>query len=79
MRGAGGWIAKNAGSWGQLPGHEASISKLVSSDLTQRMIKFSTRLLGQYTLIEKGSRFAPQEDWMRRIRITTEVQQFDAP
>jgi alkylation response protein AidB-like acyl-CoA dehydrogenase len=52
---------------GQPPGAEASISKLVSTDLIQRMMKFSTRLLGNYALLEKGSPFAPDGDWMRRI------------
>jgi len=52
---------------GQQPGAEASISKLVSTDLQQRMIKFASRLLGGYAMLERRSPFAPNGDWMRRI------------
>ena len=52
---------------GQMPGAEASISKLVSTELSQRMVKYATRLLGQYALLERRSRFAPDGDWVRRI------------
>jgi alkylation response protein AidB-like acyl-CoA dehydrogenase len=52
---------------GQQPGPEASISKLLSTDLGQRMTKFITRLLGEYALLEGHTPFAPEGDWMRRI------------
>ena len=52
---------------GQQPGPEASISKLLSTDLGQRMTKFITRLLGEYALLERHTPFAPEGDWMRRI------------
>src|SRR5580700_6723426 len=52
---------------GQPPGAEASISKMISTDLSQRMTKFVTRLLGGYAMIERKSSFAPDGDWMRRI------------
>jgi alkylation response protein AidB-like acyl-CoA dehydrogenase len=52
---------------GQQPGPEASISKLLSTDLGQRMTKFITRLLGEYALLERHTPFAPDGDWMRRI------------
>jgi alkylation response protein AidB-like acyl-CoA dehydrogenase len=52
---------------GQMPGPEASISKLISTDLQQRMVKFAARLLGPYSLLERRSEFAPQGDWLRRI------------
>jgi alkylation response protein AidB-like acyl-CoA dehydrogenase len=52
---------------GQLPGAEASISKLVSTDLTQRMVKFTSRLMGQYAYLERHSPMAPDGDWMKRI------------
>src|SRR5271155_1162867 len=52
---------------GQQPGPEASISKLLSTDLGQRMTKFITRLLGEYALLERHTAFAPEGDWMRRI------------
>ena len=52
---------------GQQPGAEASIGKLVSTDLSQRMTKFASRLLGGYATIERKSAFAPDGDWMRRI------------
>jgi alkylation response protein AidB-like acyl-CoA dehydrogenase len=52
---------------GLLPGPEASISKLISTDLGQRMIKFSSRLLGYYTVLDHESAFAPRGDWMKRI------------
>ncbi|HEY2523910.1 MAG TPA: acyl-CoA dehydrogenase family protein [Candidatus Binataceae bacterium] len=52
---------------GQLPGPESSIGKLVSTELTQRMVKFSTRLLGEFGLLERRSPFAPDGDWLRRI------------
>ncbi|MDO8432524.1 MAG: acyl-CoA dehydrogenase family protein [Candidatus Binatus sp.] len=52
---------------GQQPGPEASISKLLSTDLGQRMTKFVTRLLGGYAMLERRSPFAPDGDWMRRI------------
>lgn len=52
---------------GQMPGAEASISKLISTELSQRMIKYATRLLGQYALLERRSQFAPDGDWVRRI------------
>ncbi len=52
---------------GQLPGAEASISKLVSTDLSQRMVKYTTRLLGHYALLERHSPLAPDGDWLRRI------------
>ncbi|HLI63017.1 MAG TPA: acyl-CoA dehydrogenase family protein [Terriglobales bacterium] len=49
------------------PGPEASISKLVSTELTQRMVKFATHLLGQYALIEQHSPLAPSGAWLLRI------------
>jgi alkylation response protein AidB-like acyl-CoA dehydrogenase len=52
---------------GQQPGAESSIGKLISTDLSQRMTKFVTRLLGGYAMIERKSSFAPDGDWMRRI------------
>jgi alkylation response protein AidB-like acyl-CoA dehydrogenase len=52
---------------GQQPGAESSIGKLVSTELSQRMTKFATRLLGGYAMIERKSLFAPDGDWMRRI------------
>ena len=52
---------------GQQPGAESSIGKLISTDLSQRMTKFATRLLGGYAMIERKSPFAPDGDWMRRI------------
>ena len=48
------------------PGAEASIGKLVSTELSQRMTKFATRLLGPYATLERHSSFAPEGDWMRR-------------
>jgi alkylation response protein AidB-like acyl-CoA dehydrogenase len=52
---------------GQLPGPESSIGKLVSTELTQRMVRFSARLLGEYAMLERRSPFAPDGDWLRRI------------
>jgi alkylation response protein AidB-like acyl-CoA dehydrogenase len=52
---------------GQMPGPESSIGKLVSTELTQRMVKFAVRLLGEYALLERNSPFAPDGDWLRRI------------
>ncbi len=52
---------------GQPPGAEASISKMVSTELSQRMVKYSTRLLGEYALLERRSPLAPDGDWLRRI------------
>src|SRR5208282_2594922 len=52
---------------GQLPGPEASTGKLVSTDLTQRMVKFTSRLMGQYAYLERHSPYAPEGDWMKRI------------
>ena len=52
---------------GQLPGAEASISKLISTELSQRMTKYSMRLLGGYALLERRSPLAPDGDWLRRI------------
>lgn len=52
---------------GLQPGSEASISKLVSTDLGQRMVKFTTRLLGEYAMLESHTPFAPRGDWMKRI------------
>ncbi len=52
---------------GLQPGAEASISKLVSTELTQRMVKFATHLLGQYALIEQHSALAPSGAWLLRI------------
>ena len=48
------------------PGAEASIGKLVSTELSQRRTKFATRLLGPYATLERHSSFAPEGDWMRR-------------
>ncbi len=52
---------------GQQPGAESSIGKLNSTELSQRMTKFASRLLGQYATLERRSLFAPDGDWMRRI------------
>ena len=52
---------------GQQPGAEASIGKLISTDLSQRMTKFAARLLGLFGTLERRSLFAPDGDWMRRI------------
>jgi alkylation response protein AidB-like acyl-CoA dehydrogenase len=49
------------------PGAEASISKMVSTELSQRMVKYATRLLGEYALLERRSHLAPEGDWLRRI------------
>jgi alkylation response protein AidB-like acyl-CoA dehydrogenase len=52
---------------GLLPGPEASISKLNSTELGQRMIKFSVRLLGNYATLESDSPLAPPGEWEKRI------------
>jgi alkylation response protein AidB-like acyl-CoA dehydrogenase len=52
---------------GQLPGAEASISKLISTDLGQRMTKFVTRLMPNYAMLDRESAFAPHGEWMKRI------------
>jgi alkylation response protein AidB-like acyl-CoA dehydrogenase len=52
---------------GQLPGPEASIGKLVSTDLAQRMVKYTSRLMGPYAYLERHTPFAPEGDWMKRI------------
>jgi alkylation response protein AidB-like acyl-CoA dehydrogenase len=52
---------------GQMPGPESSIGKLVSTELTQRMVKFSARLHGGFATLERRSPFAPDGDWLRRI------------
>jgi alkylation response protein AidB-like acyl-CoA dehydrogenase len=52
---------------GLQPGAEASIGKLISTDLSQRMTKFASRLLGPYATLERRSLFAPDGDWMRRM------------
>ena len=49
------------------PGPEASIGKMVSTELLQRMTKFVGRMLGQYALLEHRTPFAPDEAWLRRI------------
>jgi len=50
------------------PGPEASIGKMVSTELLQRMTKFVSRLLGQYAMLEYRTAFAPEgEGWLRRI------------
>ncbi|HTY55763.1 MAG TPA: acyl-CoA dehydrogenase family protein [Candidatus Binataceae bacterium] len=49
------------------PGPEASIGKMVSTELLQRMTKFVSRLLGQYALLEHRTLFASDEAWLRRI------------
>jgi alkylation response protein AidB-like acyl-CoA dehydrogenase len=52
---------------GQQPGPEASIGKLVSTELTQRMVKFAGRLQGHYALLEHRTPFAPDGGWLRRL------------
>jgi alkylation response protein AidB-like acyl-CoA dehydrogenase len=52
---------------GQQPGAESSIGKLLATELSQRMTKFASRLLGGYAMLERRSMFAPDGDWMRRI------------
>jgi alkylation response protein AidB-like acyl-CoA dehydrogenase len=52
---------------GQPPGAESSIGKLVSTELSQRMTKFASRLLGHFATLERHSGFAPDGDWMRRM------------
>jgi len=52
---------------GQLPGAEASISKLISTDLSQRMTKYIMRLMPMYSILERHTPFAPDGDWARRI------------
>ncbi len=49
------------------PGPEASISKLVSTELAQRMVKFATNLLGHYALLDPRSPLAPSGAWLLRI------------
>jgi alkylation response protein AidB-like acyl-CoA dehydrogenase len=49
------------------PGPEASISKLVSTELTQRMTRFAANLLGHYALIERNDPLAPSGAWLLRI------------
>ena len=51
---------------GQPPGAESSIGKLVSTELSQRMTRFASRLLGNFATLERHSAFAPDGDWMRR-------------
>lgn len=48
------------------PGAESSIGKLVSTELSQKMTRFASRLLGQFATLERHSMFAPDGDWMRR-------------
>jgi len=52
---------------GQPPGPEASVSKLVATELTQRMVRAAATMIGLYTVLDAGSPFAPDGDWARRI------------
>jgi alkylation response protein AidB-like acyl-CoA dehydrogenase len=49
------------------PGPEASIAKLASSELLQRMLRWAGRLGGLNLLLERGSPLAPENDWARRL------------
>jgi len=49
------------------PGPEASIGKMVSTELLQRMTKFVSRILGPYALLEYRTPYASDEGWLRRI------------
>jgi alkylation response protein AidB-like acyl-CoA dehydrogenase len=43
---------------GQVPNYEASIAKMFSSELSQRLARLGTRILGQYGGLRRGSPYA---------------------
>ncbi len=51
-------------SQGLVPNQEASASKLLGSEVTQRISQVGLRLLGLYGQLGRGSRYAPLEGWI---------------
>ena len=44
---------------GQVPNYEASVNKLYRSEVSQRVARLGTQLLGLYGGLDRGSRWAP--------------------
>ena len=51
-------------SQGLVPNQEASASKLLGSEITQRISQVGIRLLGLYGQLNRGSKRAPLEGWI---------------
>ena len=80
------WVANEAGrlvaynvAWmqaqGLVPNREASVSKLVGSEIAQCIHELGVRMLGMYGLLDKGSRWAYLDgrlawEWMDSISFT---------
>ena len=75
---AGRMVAYNVAwmqSQGLLPNKEASISKLMGSEIAQRIHRLGVEMLGMYGILEKGSKCAylegrPAWEWMDSISFT---------
>ena len=80
------WVANEAGrtvaynvthmqSQGLVPNREASISKLMGSEIAQRIHQLGVQMAGMYGILDKGSKWAlydgrPAREWMDSISFT---------
>lgn len=75
---AGRSIAYNVGwmqSQGQVPNREASVSKLMGSEISQKIRDLGMRMAGMYGVLDKGSKWAYFDgrlalEWMDAISLT---------
>ena len=75
---AGRLVAYNVGwmqSQGQVPNREASVSKLVGSEIAQRIHELGVQMIGSYGVLDKGSKWAVLDgrlalEWMDSISFT---------
>ncbi len=80
------WVSNEAGrlvaykvawmqSGGEVPNKEAAISKLMGSEVAQRIYRLGLKMLGPYGTLERGSRWAHLDgrlplEWMDSISLT---------
>jgi len=56
---------------GQVPNYEASVNKMYRSEVSQRVARLGTRLLGQYGGLDRGSKWAPLKGRMAHMYLST--------
>ena len=58
-------------SQGMVPNQEASASKLLGSEIAQRITQTGMRLMGLYGPLDRGSKYAPLNEWVMADYLNT--------
>ena len=58
---------------GQVPNHEASVNKMYRSEVSQRVARLGTQLLGMYGVLDRGGKWAPLRGRIAHLNTPVDV------